>query len=177
MANRLVKSPSGICFFPHIWEVDTFNPQKAVYSVHIGLEEKQYHDYMNSIKTFLGSNHVEEEQDWVRIDRMKLYRKKPSHPKNTSNLYLVKSQMKSVLELPEGDKKQKPFVVNKQGEDIKRDTALEGCICSIHSKPTVYGKVSVISNILKGLVIFGFPKQEEVVSNSEVLNDTEHRAI
>ena len=85
--------------------------------------------------------------------------------------------MKSVLELPEGNKKQKPFVVNKKGEDIKRDTALEGCICSIHSKPTVYSKVSVISNILKGLVIFGFPKEKEVNSNSEVLNDTEHRAI
>ena len=79
--------------------------------------------------------------------------------------------MKSVLELPEGNKKQKPFVVNKKGEDIKRDTALEGCICSIHSKLLFTGRY-LLSVILKGLVIFGFPN-----SNSEVLNDTEHRAI
>lgn len=174
---RTVNSPSGILFFPHIWEVDNYNPTKAVFSAHIGLEEKQYHDYIQKIKAFIGAVNVEEKEDWVLFDRIKLYRKKPNHPKNASGFYLVKAQMKSVLELPEGNKKQKPFVVNKKGEDIKRDTALEGCICSIHSKPTVYNKVSVISNILKGLVIFGFPKQEEVNSNSEVLNDTEHRAI
>ena len=174
---RTVNSPSGILFFPHIWEVDNYNPTKAVFSAHIGLEEKQYHDYIQKIKAFIGAVNVEEKEDWVLFDRVKLYRKKPNHPKNASGFYLVKAQMKSVLELPEGNKKQKPFVVNKKGEDIKRDTALEGCICSIHSKPTVYNKVSVISNILKGLVIFGFPKQEEVNSNSEVLNDTEHRAI
>ncbi len=176
MANN-VKSPSGMLFFPHIWEVDNYNPTKAVFSAHIGLEEKQYHDYIQKIKAFIGAVNVEEKEDWVLFDRVKLYRKKPNHPKNASGFYLVKAQMKSVLELPEGNKKQKPFVVNKQGEDIKRDTALEGCICSIHSKPTVYRKVSVISNILKGLVIFGFPKEKEVNSNSEVLNDTEHRAI
>ncbi len=174
---RTVNSPSGILFFPHIWEVDNYNPTKAVFSAHIGLEEKQYHDYIQKIKAFIGAVNVEEKEDWVLFDRVKLYRKKPNHPKNASGFYLVKAQMKSVLELPEGNKKQKPFVVNKKGEDIKRDTALEGCICSIHSKPTVYSKVSVISNILKGLVIFGFPKEKEVNSNSEVLNDTEHRAI
>ena len=174
---RTVNSPSGILFFPHIWEVDNYNPTKAVFSAHIGLEEKQYHDYIQKIKAFIGAVNVEEKEDWVLFDRVKLYRKKPTHPKNASGKYLIKAQMKSVLELPEGNKKQKPFVVNKKGEDIKRDTALEGCICSIHSKPTVYRKVSVISNILKGLVIFGFPKEKEVNSNSEVLNDTEHRAI
>ena len=63
---RNVNSPSGILFFPHIWEVDNYNPTKAVFSAYIGLEEKQYHDYIQKIKAFIGAVNVEEKEDMSR---------------------------------------------------------------------------------------------------------------
>lgn len=164
--TRIVKSPSCRAMFPHLWKVDTFNPQKSVYSITCGLRFDQYQKYIANIQDFLGAHSVNEDNEkFVSFDGNKLYRKKPDNKGNSSGFYLVKAQMKDELILDDGAKKvQKPFIVNIKGEDIPRDTDLAGCFLSVHSKPTVYRKVSVISNILKGVVVFKH-KEAEIISD------------
>ena len=163
---QIVKSPSCRGFFPHIWSADTFNPQKNVYSITCGLRFDQYQKYIANIQDFLGAHSVNDNNEkYVLFDNNKLYRKKPDNKGNSSGLYLVKAQMKTELDLADGTKKiQKPFAVNRKGEDIPRDTDLAGCFLSVVSKPTVYKKVSVISNILKGVVVINH-KEAEIISD------------
>ena len=177
---NIVKSPSCRAMFPHIWKVDTFNPQKSVYSITCGLRFDQYQKYIANIQDFLGAHSVNEDNEkFVSFDGNKLYRKTPKNNGNSSGFYLVKSQMKDELILDDGTKKvQKPFIVNIKGEDIPRDTDLAGCFLSVHSKPTVYRKVSVISNILKGVVVFKH-KEAEIISDiqSPLEDGREHSVI
>jgi len=177
---NIVKSPSCRAMFPHIWKVDTFNPQKSVYSITCGLRFDQYQKYIANIQEFLGAHSVNEDNEkFVSFDGNKLYRKTPKNNGNSSGFYLVKSQMKDELILDDGTKKvQKPFIVNIKGEDIPRDTDLAGCFLSVHSKPTVYRKVSVISNILKGVVVFKH-KEAEIISDiqSPLEDGREHSVI
>ena len=178
--TRIVKSPSCRAMFPHLWKVDTFNPQKSVYSITCGLRFDQYQKYITNIQEFLGAHNVNENNEkFVSFDGNKLYRKKPDNKANSSGFYLVKAQMKTELDLADGTKKiQKPFAVNIKGEDIPRDTDLAGCFLSVVSKPTIYKKVSVISNILKGVVVFKH-KEAEVLTDqqSPLEDDREHSVI
>ena len=181
---RNVKSPSSILKFTHLWKPDNYNPQKSVYSVHGQYDEASYKNLIDNIKTFLNASSIEEKDDFVLFNNnLKLFRKKPNHPKNETKHYLVKAQCKDKLELPEGIKEQRPFIVDKSGNDIPRDTELEGGVGMIVSKPTPFPKIGVISNVLKGVVIYGFPKAQEVKEVidseelvSEVINDSEQTA-
>ena len=176
--SNIVKSPSSRGFFPHLWSADTFNPQKSVYSITCGMRFDQYQKYIKNIQDFLGAQSVNDDNEgYVSFDGNKLYRKKPENKANSSGFYLVKAQMKTELDLADGTKKvQKPFIVNIKGEDIPRDTDLAGCYLSVHSKPTVYRKLSVISNILKGVVVFKH-KIAEAPSEHSPLDDWEHSVI
>ena len=183
--NNIIKSPLGMGFFPHLWNVDTFNPQKSVYSITLGLRHDLYQKYIKSIQDFIGANNVNEDNEsYVSFNGIKYYRKLPDHPSNSSGLFLCKAQMKSELDLDNGvKKKQKPFIVNKKGEDIPQETDLAGCLLMVHSKPTVFKRLSVISNILKGVVVYNLKKPEieqcviQSVKQSSLVDGREHSVI
>ena len=153
--KKLIKSPIGMCFYPHLWETDKFNPLKEVFSCTLTLDEDKYQQYIQDIKNCLDILNVKDEhEDYVLMDRFKLYRKTPRHPNNSSGKYQVKATMRAELEIPEGNKKQKPFIVNSKGEGLDYNTDLSGSMIRVHSKPTKFKNVSVISNVLKGVVVY-----------------------
>ena len=168
--SRKVVSPACILNFPYLREVDTYNKQNLVYSVQGLFTHEAYQKYLNDIRNFIDVHHnqlVDDRPDYAEFAGNKLYRKRPQHPKGDGKHYIINSKCKEFLKTASGTISNRPFVNFKNGESVPSDRDLKGLVGCIVSRPTVFKSMSVVSNILLGVIVL----QKESADISQIEKD------
>ena len=166
MSRKLV-SPPCLLNFPYLREVDTYNKKSPVYSVQVLFKHDPYQKYLNDIRNFIDVHHnqlVDDRPDYAEFAGNKLYRKRPQHPKGDGKHYIINSKCKEYLKTASGTISNRPFINFKNGESVPDDMDLKGLVGCIVSRPTVFKKMSVVSNILLGVIVL----QKESADISEI---------
>ena len=142
-----IKSPP--CFAQwtkYLFEVDKYGNQET-HSVHAKFDGENWKQFLNQVQGHVGM------QSW---NKCKLHFKDPDHEKSDGKHYSVKFKCKAMLQTSQGLLEQRPDVVDEKGKLYKG--VVEGASCRMAYTPIAYTKVSVISLILRKVIVLSPPK-------------------